>query len=41
MLTALMDISGAIVSMGPNYLAYMAGRALIDVVIGGFYRFLG
>lgn len=36
-LTALMAVSGAIVALAPNYLIYMAGRALIGVVIGGFW----
>lgn len=36
-LTALMCLSGAIVSFAPNYLTYMAGRALIGVVVGGFW----
>ncbi|MDQ2187247.1 MFS transporter [Alcaligenaceae bacterium A4P071] len=36
-LTVLMGISGAIVALAPNYLTYMAGRALIGVVIGGFW----
>lgn len=36
-LTILMGISGAIVALAPNYLTYMAGRALIGVVIGGFW----
>ena len=36
-LTALMCLSGAIVGLAPNYLSYMAGRALIGVVVGGFW----
>ncbi|MDE1167325.1 MAG: MFS transporter [Pseudomonas sp.] len=36
-LTGLMAVSGAIVALAPNYLTYMAGRALIGVVIGGFW----
>lgn len=36
-LTALMAVSGAIVAMAPNYFIYMAGRALIGVVVGGFW----
>lgn len=36
-LTVLMGISGAIVALAPNYSIYMAGRALIGVVIGGFW----
>jgi predicted MFS family arabinose efflux permease len=36
-LTVLMGISGSIVALAPNYPAYMIGRALIGVVIGGFW----
>ncbi|WP_345538454.1 MFS transporter [Variovorax defluvii] len=36
-LTALMALSGAVVALAPNYLIYMVGRALIGVVIGGFW----
>ncbi len=36
-LTVLMAISGAVVALAPNYPIYMAGRALIGVVIGGFW----
>lgn len=36
-LTALMAISGALVALAPNYLMYMVGRALIGVVVGGFW----
>lgn len=36
-LTALMGLSGAIVALAPNYMTYMIGRALIGVVIGGFW----
>ena len=36
-LTALMAISGLVVAWAPNYLMYMAGRALIGVVVGGFW----
>lgn len=36
-LTALMAVSGAVVALAPNYLTYMAGRALIGVVVGGFW----
>jgi len=36
-LTALMIASGAIVAFAPNYLVFMAGRALLGVVIGGFW----
>jgi predicted MFS family arabinose efflux permease len=37
MLTLLMGISGAVVAQAPSYGIYMAGRALIGVVIGGFW----
>ncbi|MQP74679.1 MFS transporter [Stenotrophomonas sp. MYb238] len=36
-LTALMALSGAVVALAPDYPTYMAGRALIGVVIGGFW----
>ena len=36
-LTAMMAVSGAVVAMAPNYLLYMVGRALIGVVVGGFW----
>lgn len=36
-LTGIMGISGAIVALAPNYATYMIGRALIGVVIGGFW----
>lgn len=36
-LTALMCLSGVIVALAPNYPTYMAGRALIGVVVGGFW----
>ena len=36
-LTALMAVSGAVVALAPNYMVYMVGRALIGVVIGGFW----
>lgn len=36
-LTAMMCVSGAIVGLAPNYLTYMVGRALIGVVVGGFW----
>lgn len=35
--TALMGVSGAVVAFAPNYLVYIVGRALIGVVIGGFW----
>lgn len=36
-LTLLMALSGLIVALAPDYLTYMAGRALTGVVIGGFW----
>lgn len=36
-LTALMAVSGVVVALAPNYPAYMTGRALIGVVIGGLW----
>ena len=36
-LTCIMAISGAVIAMAPNYLTYMAGRALIGIVVGGFW----
>ena len=36
-LTALMAASGGVVAMAPNYFLYMLGRALIGVVVGGFW----
>jgi predicted MFS family arabinose efflux permease len=36
-LTALMCLSGAVVALAPDYPTYMAGRALIGVVVGGFW----
>jgi predicted MFS family arabinose efflux permease len=36
-LTTLMITSGAIVALAPNYMVFMAGRALLGVVIGGFW----
>jgi len=36
-LTGLMIASGAIVAFAPNYAVLMAGRALLGVVIGGFW----
>lgn len=37
MLTALMSVSGLIVGLATNYTMYMVGRALIGVVVGGFW----
>lgn len=36
-LTAMMCLSGAVVALAPNYLTYMAGRAMIGIVVGGFW----
>jgi predicted MFS family arabinose efflux permease len=36
-LTLLMAASGAVVAFAPNYLVFMAGRALVGVAIGGFW----
>lgn len=36
-LTSLMAISGAVVALAPSFILYMVGRALIGVVIGGFW----
>ncbi len=36
-LTALMGVSGAMIALAPNYAIYMFGRALIGVVVGGFW----
>jgi predicted MFS family arabinose efflux permease len=36
-LTLLMMVSGTVVALAPNYLVFMAGRALIGVAIGGFW----
>lgn len=36
-LTLLMMVSGTVVALAPNYLIFMAGRALIGVAIGGFW----
>jgi len=36
-LTVLMAISGIVIAIAPNYTVYMVGRALIGVVIGGFW----
>lgn len=37
MLTGIMCVSGLVVGVAPNYTVYMIGRALIGVVIGGFW----
>jgi predicted MFS family arabinose efflux permease len=36
-LTLLMIVSGTVVAFAPNYAAFIAGRALIGVAIGGFW----
>lgn len=36
-LVGLMIVSGTIVTFAPSYLGFMAGRALLGVVIGGFW----
>ena len=36
-LTGLMSLSGLLVGLAPNYTIYMVGRALIGVVVGGFW----
>ena len=36
-LTVLMAISGAVIALAPDYQTYMVGRAMIGVVIGGFW----
>jgi predicted MFS family arabinose efflux permease len=36
-LTALMCLSGVIIALAPNFTVYMVGRALIGVVVGGFW----
>lgn len=36
-LTGIMALSGAVIALAPNYLIYMSGRALIGIVVGGFW----
>lgn len=36
-LIGMMVVSGTVVSLAPNYLIFMLGRAMIGVVIGGFW----
>lgn len=36
-LTGLMCLSGGIIALAPNYAIYMVGRALIGLVVGGFW----
>lgn len=37
LLTAIIAMSGVIVALAQNYMVYMIGRALLGVVIGGFW----
>lgn len=36
-LTVLMLVSGLVVAFAPNYAVFLAGRALVGMVIGGFW----
>ncbi|MCA7012453.1 MFS transporter [Dickeya dadantii] len=36
-MTLLMVVSGTVVAFAPNYVVFMAGRALIGIAIGGFW----
>jgi len=36
-LTGVMAVSGGVIALAPNYFTYMVGRALIGVVVGGFW----
>lgn len=36
-LTGVMAVSGAVIALAPDYFVYMVGRALIGVVVGGFW----
>lgn len=36
-LIGMMIVSGSVVSLAPNYIIFMLGRAMIGVVIGGFW----
>ncbi|WP_416777086.1 MFS transporter [Xenorhabdus budapestensis] len=36
-MTSLMVFSSVVIALAPNYLTYMAGRALIGIAIGGFW----
>ncbi|WFU56969.1 MFS transporter [Bradyrhizobium pachyrhizi] len=36
-LTSVMLISGVVVAFAPNYTVFMAGRALVGMVVGGFW----
>ncbi|WP_438012794.1 MFS transporter [Psychrobacter raelei] len=37
LLTAMMAVSGVIIALAHSYMVYMMGRALIGIVIGGFW----
>ncbi|MEB6080422.1 MFS transporter [Serratia marcescens] len=37
LMTALMGVSGLVVGLATNYVTYMIGRALIGIVVGGFW----
>ncbi|WP_186131211.1 MFS transporter [Burkholderia gladioli] len=37
LMTGLMGVSGLVVGLATNYVTYMIGRALIGVVVGGFW----
>lgn len=37
LMTCLMGVSGLVLALATNYVTYMIGRALIGVVIGGFW----
>jgi len=37
LLTGMMGLSGAVIGVAENYTTYMIGRALIGIVIGGFW----
>jgi len=36
-LTGIMALSGVVIAMAPGYATYMTGRALIGIVVGGFW----
>lgn len=36
-LTGVMALSGAVIALAPNYVVYLVGRALIGIVIGGYW----
>ena len=37
LMTLLMSVSGLVIALAPNYEIYLVGRALIGVVVGGFW----